>query len=165
MGTRSGVPENASGHQRECVLSLYGVGTIPGVKASTGEIRSLQDTGDFASGFTVASEWLDEVTAVIRLRGELDLVSASDLRHELFGMIDGGANVVVVDLETTTFIDSMTIGILLGAVRQLQQRGGELRIACADPNIKRIFEITLLDRVFALYPSRETALGSSAAGR
>jgi len=94
--------------------------------------------------------------------GEIDLGRATDLRRELFGAVADGAQIVVVDLVTTTFIDSMTLGILLGAGRRLQQRGGELRIACVDPNIRRIFEITLLDRVFAIYPSLEAALGRSA---
>jgi len=94
--------------------------------------------------------------------GEIDLNCASDLRHELFGAVADGADSVVVDMATTTFIDSMTLGILLGAARRLQQRGGELRIACVDPNIRRIFEITLLDRVFAIYPSLHAALGRSA---
>lgn len=116
-------------------------------------------------GLQVTTEWLSTASVVVRPDGELDLDSAADLRHELFGAIEDGATDILVDLEKTTFIDSMTIGVLLGAVRRLQQRGGELRIACADPNITRIFEITLLDRVFAIYPSREAALGSSAVDR
>jgi anti-sigma B factor antagonist len=108
-------------------------------------------------------EWLDDRTAVVTPMGELDLRSATELRQELFGAVVDGAQTVVVDLATTTFIDSMTLGILLGAARRLQQRGGELRIACVDPNIRRIFEITLLDRVFTISPSVAAALGRSAA--
>lgn len=113
--------------------------------------------------FRVGTEWLSETTAVVTPVGDMDLYSAGDLRRELLGAVGDGAETIVVDMETTTFIDSMTLGVMLGAVRRLQQRGGELRIACADPNIKRIFEITLLDRVFAIYPSRDAALGRSAA--
>jgi anti-sigma B factor antagonist len=137
------------------------------VEAGLGELGSRHDhdeddRGPIDNGFLVTTWWPTPSTAVLRPEGELDLASASDLRHELFTVIEGGADAVVVDLETTTFIDSMTIGVLLGAVRRLQQHGGELRIACADPNIRRIFEITLLDRVFAIHPSCEAALGRSA---
>jgi anti-sigma B factor antagonist len=41
--------------------------------------------------------------------------------------------------------------VLLGAVKRLRPVGGELVIVCADRNIRRIFEITLLDRVFTIY--------------
>jgi anti-sigma B factor antagonist len=112
---------------------------------------------------TPSVEWPDRRTAVVIPAGEIDLRRAADVRRELFGAVADGAEIVVVDLSTTTFIDSMTLGILLGAGRRLQRRGGELRIACVDPNIKRIFEITLLDRVFAIYPSLAAALGRSAA--
>ena len=141
------------------------------MEARVGELDSQQElrtdddlTGEGEPGFFVTTSWPLPTVAVLQPQGELDLASASDLRHELFGVIDEGAKTIVVDLETTTFIDSMTIGVLLGAVRRLQEHGGELRIACADPNITRIFEITLLDRVFAIYPSCKTALGGSSAG-
>jgi len=110
----------------------------------------------------VSVEWPARRIAVVTPAGEIDLGSAADLRRELLGAVADGAETVVVDMETTTFVDSMTLGILLGAARRLQQRGGELRIACADPNIRRIFEITLLDRVFAIHPSLQDALGRSA---
>lgn len=135
------------------------------MEVNTGETKSPSGPDVPNVGVLVTSEWLTIETAVVRPQGELDLDSASDLQRALSDVIEHGATDVLVDLEHTTFIDSMTIGVLLGAVRRLQQRGGELRIACADPNITRIFEITLLDRVFAIYPSREAALGSSAVDR
>ena len=39
----------------------------------------------------------------------------------------------------------------MGAVKRLRPAGGELVIACHDPNIRKIFEITLLDRVFQIF--------------
>jgi anti-sigma B factor antagonist len=114
------------------------------------------------TAFQVGVERPEPRVAVVSPTGEMDIDSAGALRRALQGVIDDGATIVTVDLEATTFVDSMTLGVLLGAVRRLQGEGGELRVACADPNIKRIFEITLLDRVFAIYPSRDAALGRTA---
>jgi anti-sigma B factor antagonist len=126
-------------------------------------LTEIEGLGPATSSDTILNvEWADRRTAVVTPEGEFDLRCATDLRRELFGAVADGADTVVVDMATTTFIDSMTLGILLGAARRLQQRGGELRIACVDPNIRRIFEITLLDRVFAIYPSLHEALGRSA---
>lgn len=113
------------------------------------------------TSFHVATDWATPDFAVVTPAGEMDLHSAGELRDALLQVIDVGARAVVVDLEGATFIDSMTLGVLLGAVRRLQQHRGELRIACADPNIRRIFEITLLDRVFAIYPTRDIALAAA----
>lgn len=39
----------------------------------------------------------------------------------------------------------------MGAVKRLRPAGGELAIACSDANIRKIFEITLLDRIFNIF--------------
>jgi anti-sigma B factor antagonist len=102
-------------------------------------------------------------TAVVAVQGEADLHTAQELRAAINDAIDDGATSLVVDLSETTFIDSMTLGVLLGAVKRLRPVGGQVSVVCTDSNIRRIFEITLLDRVFALHRSRDTAL--EAAGR
>jgi len=98
----------------------------------------------------------------LNVLGELDLHSTAALRRELFRLIDSGARIVVADMGSAPLMESTTLSMMLAAVRRLRGRGGELRIACADPNITRIFEITLLDRVFAVFPSRSAALARSA---
>lgn len=101
--------------------------------------------------------------AVVAVQGEADLHTAHELRSAIADAIDGGATVLVVDLAETTFIDSMTLGVLLGAVKRLRPLGGRVSVVCTDVNIRRIFEITLLDRVFSLQPSRDAALAEAEA--
>jgi anti-sigma B factor antagonist len=99
----------------------------------------------------------DEV--VLTLHGDVDLYTAPDLKAELIRLIEGGTTRIVVDLTSATFIDSTTLGVLLGALKRLRPAGGELAIVCPDPNIRKIFQITLLDRVFSIFETREDALG------
>ena len=105
---------------------------------------------------------LSDDTALVELSGQIDLHTAPQLKEHLLSAIDDGAVDIVVDLSETTFIDSMTLGILLGAVKRLRPRGGQLRVVTADPSIRKIFEITLLDRVFSLYETRDAALERAA---
>jgi len=58
----------------------------------------------------------------------------------------------------TTFIDSTTLGVLLGVLKRVRPDGGVVVIVCPDRNVRRIFEITLLDRVFAIVDTRDEAL-------
>jgi len=102
-------------------------------------------------------------TSVVAVQGEADLHTAQELRAAINDAIDGGATSLVVDLSEATFIDSMTLGVLLGAVKRLRPIGGRVSVVCTDANIRRIFEITLLDRVFALHGSRQTALDADVA--
>jgi anti-sigma B factor antagonist len=95
---------------------------------------------------------------VIGLNGDVDLYTAPELKSELHRLIDAGATRIIVDLTSATFIDSTTLGVLLGALKRFRPTGGELVLVCSDPNIRRIFEITLLDRVFAIFGTRESAI-------
>jgi len=100
----------------------------------------------------------DGHVAVVTVFGQADLHTAPELRSAITDAIDGGSLALVIDLSEATFIDSMTLGVLLGALKQLRPSGGSVSIVCSDPHIRRIFEITLLDRVFALHETREAAL-------
>lgn len=91
--------------------------------------------------------------AVLRLRGEADLHTAPIVRDALDQAIRTGAERIVVDLTGVTFVDSMMLGVLLGATRRIRPLGGQMRIVVDDPHVRRIFELTLLDRVLPLYPS------------
>jgi anti-sigma B factor antagonist len=65
---------------------------------------------------------------------------------------------VIVDFTDTTFIDSTTLGVLVGGVKRLRTADGELSLVCSDRNITKIFEITGLDRVFTIYSTRDEAI-------
>jgi anti-sigma B factor antagonist len=96
-------------------------------------------------------------SVVIAVHGQADLHTAPELRSAITAAIDRGASGLVIDLSEATFIDSMTLGVLLGAVKRLRPSGGKVTVVCVDPHIRRIFEITLLDRVFSLHASRDDA--------
>ena len=112
-----------------------------------------------------AVETIDEAGAVIvAVHGQADLHTAPELRAAITEALDAGAKGLVVDLSEATFIDSMTLGVLLGAVKRLRPSGGKVTIVCVDPHIRRIFEITLLDRVFSLHTDRAEALAVANGG-
>ncbi len=48
--------------------------------------------------------------------------------------------------------------MLVGGVKRLRSNDGQLSLVCDDRNITKIFEITGLDRVFTIYPTRDDAL-------
>jgi anti-sigma B factor antagonist len=108
--------------------------------------------------FGVRSAPISDAAAVIDLTGEVDLYTAPELKQELLRVIDEGATFVIVDLTETTFIDSTTLGVLLGTVKRVRPLGGSVVLVCSNRNIRKIFEITLLDRVFTIVDTREEAL-------
>ena len=108
--------------------------------------------------FDINTEQLSDDAYVISLAGEVDLYTAPEFKEALLEAIADGPKTVVVDLTDTTFIDSTTLGVLVGGVKRLRTNEGQLSLVCSDRNITKIFEITGLDRVFTIYPTREEAL-------
>jgi anti-sigma B factor antagonist len=119
--------------------------------------------GDEAVNFDIKTEQLDQGGYVISLAGEVDLYTAPEFKAQLLDVIGQGAKQVVVDFTDTTFIDSTTLGVLVGGVKRLRSNDGELSLVCSDRNITKIFEITGLDRVFTIYPTRAEAVAQVAA--
>lgn len=108
--------------------------------------------------FSVDEVDLGEGTVVLAVHGDADLHVAGDLKNRLVEVIDDGASSVVLDLSATTFLDSMALGIMLAGMKRLRARGGRLRVVVPRTDIRRIFEVTLLDRVFDLDWTREEAV-------
>ena len=110
--------------------------------------------------FDIKTEELANDAYVIALTGEVDLYTAPEFKQQLLEVIGQGAQEVVIDFSDTTFIDSTTLGVLVGGVKRLRAQDGRLALVCSDRNITKIFEITGLDRVFTIYPSRDEALAT-----
>ncbi len=108
--------------------------------------------------FQIQDEEIDDQTHVIALGGEVDLYTAPEFKERMVELIDDGKKQMVVDLSEATFIDSTTLGVLVGGVKRLRPAGGSLALVCTDQNISKIFEITGLDRVFAIHATRAEAL-------
>jgi anti-sigma B factor antagonist len=113
--------------------------------------------------FDVKTDKVDDSTYVIALSGEVDLYTAPEFKQQLLDVIAQGGKDVVVDFSKTTFIDSTTLGVLVGGVKRLRAQDGRLSLVSSDRNITKIFEITGLDRVFTIYPTRDEALAKTGA--
>jgi anti-anti-sigma factor len=79
----------------------------------------------------------DTVGPVVVASGQLDLSVNDALRAVLSGL-DG---IVTVDLRDVTFIDSSTIGVLVGAQTRLTDAGGSLRLRNPQELPRRVLEI------------------------
>jgi anti-sigma B factor antagonist len=108
--------------------------------------------------FDIKTEELGNGAYVIALSGEVDLYTAPEFKQQLLEVIGKGGKDVIVDLSETTFIDSTTLGVLVGGVKRLRPNGGQLSLVCSDRNITKIFEITGLNKVFPIYESRTEAV-------
>jgi anti-sigma B factor antagonist len=117
-----------------------------------------------AMAFSIEDRVVDSDTHVVAVTGEIDLFTAPEFKQRMSKPIEDGVAKLVVDLSATTFIDSSSLGVLIGAHRRLKQRDGSLVVVCDNEAIVKTFKITGLDGVFTLVPSLDDALDGDAVG-
>src|SRR6476469_3538869 len=101
-----------------------------------------------AMDFAITDRQVDGDRHIVAVTGEIDLFTAPEFKQRVAAPIDAGRTRVIVDLTATTFIDSSSLGVLIGAHRRLRRNGGRVVIVCSNDAIAKTFRITGLDSVF-----------------
>lgn len=91
------------------------------------------------------------VTGTVELDGEIDAATVGLMKEKISEAIDanpGGR--VTLDMSTVTFLDSTGLGALVSALRKARDGGGDITITNVAPNVRKVFDITGLAKVFEL---------------
>jgi anti-sigma B factor antagonist len=92
----------------------------------------------------------DPGTAIVILRGALDVHSAPVVRERLQAVLAAGLKAIIVDLHDVEFIDSTGLGVLIGARRRSQDAGVKLLLARPSRATHRLLAITGMRRHFTI---------------
>jgi anti-sigma B factor antagonist len=117
-----------------------------------------------AMAFSIEDRPADDGRHIVAVTGEIDLFTAPEFKQRVSAPIDAGCTNVIVDLTGTTFIDSSSLGVLIGAHRRLRRLEGALVIVCNSDAIAKTFRITGLDGVFTIVETLDEALNGDAVG-
>ena len=96
--------------------------------------------------------------AVLHLDGELDADTAETLRESLDDLVARETRRIVVDLSGLRFCDSMGLSAFISAYLVVSERGGWLRLAGANPFLRKLIETVGLTRYMGLYADVTTAM-------
>jgi anti-anti-sigma factor len=86
--------------------------------------------------------------AVVRLGGELDIVSAEAAVSYVTDVIDRHRRLVIVDLAALTFCDAQGLAALVRMSGYAEHKGCSFRLTSPRPSLVKIMRITGLDRRF-----------------
>lgn len=106
---------------------------------------------------------VEKDVTVVKVTGELDVFSSPRLREQLLDVIDTGPVRLVVDLSGVTFLDSTGLGVLVGIYHRLRARNGTMSFVGANERVRRVFRVTQLTKIFALYDDLDQALAAERA--
>ncbi len=98
---------------------------------------------------------MSSVVKVIQPSGILDGASANQLRREINDVVENGVDIVLVDFQNITFMNSTGLGALVSTLRTVRSAGGELFICSLNEQVQMIFNLTKMDRVFKTFTNRD----------
>lgn len=114
-----------------------------------------------SSEFSIAVQ--ENIVRIVTVapQGRLDTLRALEFRKQVQVLLDGGVKNLVLDLSQTPFLDSAGMAVLVSALKQCREQGGDARMVWpqAEP-VKRILSLTKFDRIFDMKNSVQEAVAS-----
>ncbi|MFD1828616.1 MULTISPECIES: STAS domain-containing protein [Streptomyces] len=106
--------------------------------------------------------------AVLRVSGELDLVTAPVVRQHVHDAVADGRRSLVLDLSQVLFCDSSGVGVLIASRRLMRSCAGRLRLilpargAVEGSHVNRVLAALGVRRLFDCYPDVAAATDDAA---
>lgn len=98
----------------------------------------------------------DVAVAIIPV-DELDAGNASEFKRDIAPVLQANTR-LILDLSRLRFVDSSGLGAMLSCLRQLSARKGDLKLCGMSKQVRALFELVRMHRIFDIYGSREEAL-------
>lgn len=90
----------------------------------------------------------------------LDAHNSGELKTQMLTFFDEGKNNLVIDLKAVRFVDSSGLGSLVSGFKNASARNGNLKLCGLQPQVRSMFELTRLHRVFEIFPDADEAVAS-----
>ena len=94
----------------------------------------------------------------VAIEGEVDLNSSPQLRKVFTELAEKGTQKILVNFSKVSYIDSSGLATLIEMMQRLKKGEGKMCLVNMSDKIKSLFEITKLDKLFAIYRTQEEAL-------
>jgi len=94
----------------------------------------------------------------VKISGYLDSSTFPELQDHLHSLLEQGAHHYLLDLEGLDYISSAGLGVLMGILREVREKEGDLKIINMSDKIERVFYLLGFSRLMKVYPTVEEAL-------
>jgi len=97
---------------------------------------------------------------ILTCRGRLDVQVSDRLKERIQKILEKGSARIILDLEGIELLDSSGLGALVACLRRVKEKEGEIKLAGLRPEVRSIFEITRVSRVFHICEDVSEALAA-----
>jgi anti-sigma B factor antagonist len=103
------------------------------------------------------TEQVADVTIVVLPGEQLDAGNAKEFKRDIAAVLEPCSK-VVFDLRELRFVDSSGLGAILSCLRQLNAKGGDLKLCEMTKPVRALFELVRMHKIFDIYVTKEQAL-------
>lgn len=100
--------------------------------------------------FEISTESNDGQNVIFSVKGEIDIYSAPDFKESLYQSINNVQQNIILDCRDLSYIDSMGLGILVGALKRVREKDHNITIRSPRSTVRKLFRITGLDKAFII---------------
>lgn len=101
---------------------------------------------------------------IIEPSGRLDITNVAKFRLDISGLVALKPKVIIIDLKDVSFMDSSGLGALVSALKTARFAQCELYICALNDQVRMLFDLTSMSKIFKIYPDRSTCLEEIAQG-
>lgn len=87
---------------------------------------------------------------VMNIVGELDIYTSPKFKEVLLEALEEKMDNIIINGESLSYIDSTGLGVLISALKKVKENNKTITIKSIKPNIKKLFDLTSLDKVFLI---------------
>lgn len=99
------------------------------------------------------------------LTRELDHHIANEVREEIDYVIqEKQVKNIVFDFKNMNFMDSSGIGVVIGRYKKISSEGGRVAVININPRVKKIFELSGMNKIIGIHNTYEDAISSFLGG-
>lgn len=100
--------------------------------------------------------------AIVAISGSVDGLTAETLLATLHAHVEDGHTRLVVDLAAVEYTSSAGLRALLATVKEARRRGGDLRLAQINPNVRKVLELSGFVTILKIFAEVDEAVESYA---
>ena len=105
----------------------------------------------------MANETIGDVTVVVLPGEQLDAGNAKEFKRDVAPLLEP-CRKVIFDLGELRFVDSSGLGAILSCLRQINAKGGDLKLCAMTKPVRALFELVRMHKIFEIHATRDEAL-------
>jgi anti-sigma B factor antagonist len=107
----------------------------------------------------IAVDNIDSVAVATMPVDELDASNAEEFKRDIAPVLQANTK-LVLDLSRLRFVDSSGLGAMLSCLRQLSAKSGDLKLCGMSKQVRGLFELVRMHRIFDIYGTKEEAVNA-----